>query len=89
MISGERQVSRPVLDDRERKTSSEFTERRDGRRVAPGARGDDQRGLRRGEKAGGFVDSLLIGTGRGGGDTARRHIVGKAGKWCGQHFARQ
>jgi len=71
MIGGERQVSRPVLDDRERKTLSEFAERRDGRRVAPGARGDDQRGLRRGEKARGFVDSILVGTGRRGCDAAR------------------
>ena len=82
-------MSRSVLDDRERKTPGELGERRDRRRVAPGARGDDQRGLRRGEKAGGFVNSILVGARRGCGDTARRQVEGKALKRCGQHFARQ
>ena len=78
-----------MLDDRERKTSSEFTERRDGCWVAPGARGDDQRGLRRGEKSGGFVDSILVGTGRRGRDAARRTVVRETRDRCCQHFARQ
>src|SRR5262249_4039046 len=80
MVGGERQMARPVLDDWERKAWNKMAERSDGRWIGPGARGDDQRVLGSGKEARGFVDSILVGAGRGSGDAACRHVVGKTGK---------
>ena len=69
MVGAERQVARPMLDDREREPRGEFVECGDGGRIAPGAGGDDERVLRRGEDAGRFVE---VWRGQGGEAATRR-----------------
>ena len=89
MVGGKAQVARAMLHDRDREAPSEIGERLDRRRIASGAGRDDQRVLRRGENAGSLLDRALVGARRGGGDAARRTIVGKARQRRRQDFARQ
>ena len=89
MVGGKRQMARPVLHDRDRKTQGEIAQRRNRRRIATGAGGDDQRIFRRGENSRSLVDRRFVGTGRRGGDPAARHVVGEAGQRRRQHFTRQ
>src|SRR5271169_1537467 len=63
MVGGKRQVARPVLDDRDRKTLGKIAQRRYRRRVATGAGGDDQRIFRRSENSRGLVDRRFVGAG--------------------------
>ena len=89
MIGGDAEVTRTVLHDRDREAPRKIGERVDRRRVASGAGRDDQRVLGRAENAGSLLDGALVGPRRGGGNAARRTIVGKAPQRRRQDFARQ
>ena len=89
MVGGERQMARPMLDNRQREALGEFAECGDGGRIAPGTRGHNERVLRSSQDAGGLVDRMLVGAGRGGSNAARRTVVAETEEGCGQHFTRQ
>ena len=89
MVGGQAQVTRAVLHDRDREAPREIGESFDRRRVVPGAGGDEERVFGHREDAGRFLDRALVGARRGGGDAARRAVVGEARQRRRQDFARQ
>ena len=68
------EMARAVLHHRDRKALREFGERSDGGGIAPGARGNDERVLRRQDPRS-LVDCALVRARRRCRDAARRGVI--------------
>ena len=76
VLGGEREIARPVMDNRHGKGLGELADRPGGFRGPAAVRRDEERALRSAEQARGLLEAVRIGGGRRGGDEGRH--TGKA-----------